>query len=453
MSLSAKSFSLLQRDVFLFITNLITGVIVARKLGPEAMGLWIILQLIPSYAEAFGRMKFDIAAVFFLGKGKYGIGDMTFALNMLAIFTSVAIVIPIVWQFDWFYKILFGKTDAHVESLMYLILLQIPLHFLLMNYTYLYIYREDVKTYNTMVVIRGLFSSVVSISLLVIFELGLFAVVIASILSLFISLLYGVLKFGPIERRKHLLNGPLIKDLFAYGFKLYLTGIVGHLNTYITRLIIVFYLLPSQVAFFGMAQNQGQLIDKIPSALNTLLFPRVSKAVNNDDSARLVAKAFRVVLLILIIVGLFGFILIKPVVFLLYGRSYLPIVIPFWIILPGLLSSGAATVLNQYFTGIGRADICLKIALVPLFIQVIMALILIPPMGLVGAALSFLCALLSITLIQVIVFIKISSCNAKNNLLFRKEDFQIVNNFIRLQIAKILSKLFVRRRVIKHEIY
>ena len=79
MSFAKKSYSLFQRDVFLFLTNIITSVIIARKLGPDMRGLFAILLLIPGYAEAFGRLKFDIAAVYFLGKKSgYGRNSISF---------------------------------------------------------------------------------------------------------------------------------------------------------------------------------------------------------------------------------------------------------------------------------------------------------------------------------------------------------------------------------------
>ena len=93
MSFSEKSFSLLQREIFLFILNLATGIIIARVLGPTMMGLWIILSLIPSYAEAFGRLKFDVAAVYFLGKGKSNIGEMVFILNFITFLISTIIIL------------------------------------------------------------------------------------------------------------------------------------------------------------------------------------------------------------------------------------------------------------------------------------------------------------------------------------------------------------------------
>ena len=88
MSIADKSSSLLKRDVFLYATKLCTSVIIARKLGPEVFGVYLILLLIPSYAECFGRLKFDAAAIYFLGKQKYRLSEMVVTLNFFALFTS-----------------------------------------------------------------------------------------------------------------------------------------------------------------------------------------------------------------------------------------------------------------------------------------------------------------------------------------------------------------------------
>ena len=92
MSLAIKSTSLLKRDAFIYATKIFTSVVIARKLGPEMLGIYVILTLIPLYAESFGRGKFDIAAVYFLGIQKYGMDEMVITLNVLALATSGLIV-------------------------------------------------------------------------------------------------------------------------------------------------------------------------------------------------------------------------------------------------------------------------------------------------------------------------------------------------------------------------
>jgi hypothetical protein len=68
MTLSSNIYSIFQRDLLLFITNLATGVVTARTLGPAALGIWMILCLVPSYAEALGRTKADVASIYFIGQ-------------------------------------------------------------------------------------------------------------------------------------------------------------------------------------------------------------------------------------------------------------------------------------------------------------------------------------------------------------------------------------------------
>lgn len=437
MSLSAKSFTLFQRDVFLFLTNLVTGIIVARVLGPESLGLWAILQLIPSYAESFGRMKFDVAAVYYLGKGKYKIGDVVFTLNVLALITSFTIITIILWQSDWLYHTLFANSRTNVKYLMFLVLPQIPLHFLYMNYSYLFIHREDVNSYNRMVVLQALCSSIGGIALVVIFKLGLKGVVIASTVSIFVSVFYGVYKFGPVKR-KHLINWPLIKDLFSYVNKLYIAGVIGHINSYFTNLIVALYLLPAQVAFYSMAQSRAQLLEKVPNAMSTILFPRISKMDNMAHSAELSAKAFRTSLTILLIAGFIAFIMIKPLVGILYGRDFLPMVIPFWIILPGLILSSSSTTLSQFFQGTGRADIIAKVAVIPMIIQIIVSLLLIPKIGILGAAIAFMMSLVANAITQIFFFLRISQLSFKKHLLIGREDILLVWRFLISVVVKYL---------------
>jgi len=397
--------------------------------------------MVLGYAEAFGRMKFDIAAVYFLGKRKYEVGDVVFTLNAMAIISSLILVALVVWRFDWVYGVLFAKSNINVRVLMYVILLQIPLQFLSLNYSYLYIYREDVRTYNGMVIAKALFFSIVGITLLVVFKLGLLAVVVSSVLSVLVGLLYGIARFGRAEKPGRYLNVPLIKDLASYGTIFYLTGIIGQLNAYVTRLVVVFYLAPAQVAYFAMAQNQGQLLNKVPDALNALLYPRISKMDREEDSARLAATAFRVVLVILLAAGCVAFVVIAPLVHLLYGRAFVAMVVPFRIILPGLVLSGATTVIDQYFSGIGRPDLSAKIAVVPIIMQVIAAVALIPLMALVGAAAALLLALSSVSLIRLVVFLRMSKCTVRSDLLIRQRDVKVVVTFLISQIGAVQRRL------------
>ncbi len=445
MSLANKAFSIFKRDAFLFVTQIITNVVIARKLGPEMMGVWLIIGMIPSYAESFGRMKFDVAAVYFLGKNKYSMGEVALTLNVLAIITSALIVILILWQFDWLYGLLFSKSTIDARSMLYLILLQIPLTNLYMNYSYLLIHNEDIKTYNWMIIIKSLVSSVVAIVLIFVFDLDLLAMVGASVLSIFLGLLYGSYRLGPTERPARIVNIPLIRDLFQYGSKLYVGGLIGHFQIYITNLLVALYLVPAQVAFFSLARGLGELLNKVPSALNTILFPRLMKTAGPEEVAHLSARAFRLIFVLLVIAGVIAFALIKPVVYILYGAEFLPLVMPFLILIPGIVLVGATTTFMQYFMGVNRADLGITLPLFPLILQLVLSLILIPEFGIKGAALALVSGMLLFSLISIWMFMRLSGCVFKQDLMIRWQDLYYLYGFFADEARK-LNNILLRQK-------
>jgi len=445
MSLAVKSTSILKRDIFLYSMRIVTNVIIARKLGPEMLGVSTILSLIPSYAESFGRMKFDIAAVYFLGKQKYQMGEMVLTLNMLALATSGIIVAVILWQFEWIYRLIFDKTDYDATLLMYFILLQIPLQFLLMNYTYLIIHREDVVTYNRMVVINALVTSVLAAALLFLFDLNLWAVVGSSMLGTLLSLAYGMFGLGSTGNRGKLINVSLIRDLFHYSFKLYTGGLISHFQIYITNLLTALYLMPAQVAFFSMARGYGQMMDQVPAALNTILLPRLIKTVATDEAAKLVARAFRLILVLLSVVGAVAMALIHPVVQLMYGKAFLPMVVPFLILIPGIIGSGAITPFMQFFLSINRADLGVILPIPSLAVQVVLAFVMIPLYGPVGASIAFSTGLLVFSLSSIWMFLRLSNSTLSDDLMIRREDIIYLWHFSTAEFYKILHTIKIKR--------
>jgi O-antigen/teichoic acid export membrane protein len=157
------------------------------------MGVWILLSLIPIYAESFGRLKFDIASVYFLGKGLYAEKDVERTLNSVAIIVSLIICVPTIVLSKQICIYLFNGSTANLFYLR-LVILQIPFSFLYMNYSYLLIYKENTKVYNVMTVIKALVGSFGALILILLFGLGISAVVITSVASVLLALLYGYYK-------------------------------------------------------------------------------------------------------------------------------------------------------------------------------------------------------------------------------------------------------------------
>ena len=436
MSFAQKTFSIFKRDVLLFILNIFTSIVIARKLGPELLGIWVIISLIPSYAEAFGRTKFDLAAVYFIGKKKYIENEILYHLNLVAITTGISITVLILIFKDYINQFLFNGTPNSL-TFIYAILPIISLNFLYLNYSYLLISREDIKYYNYMVIIKAIIGSGGACLLLLVFDFGLWSVLMASVLSVLIALIFGRWRFNKTNinsTRVFKLNTGLLIDFFNYSYKLYLGGIISYLNVYLMKSLLAIYMTPEKLAFYSMAQERATLLNKLPAAANVLLYPVVSRS-NQSDSSISTIKAFKIILILGTLSSIIFAFLIKPLVYILYGELYLPMVIPFLIILPGILINGTCSVFTSYFTGSGRSDLVMKLSIFPLILQIILGFILIRYFGIFGAAFTFTLGMSFLSILQIFFFLKLSKTSFKE-LIPVSSDYIYIYNFFKLQLTQ-----------------
>lgn len=103
MSFTEKSASIFKRDIFIRLWTIFTSIIIARNLGSATMGLWYILLMIPSYAEPLGRLKLDVASVYFIGKRKYRVGEIYFNLIAISLFSSAIVISLFFWQREFIF--------------------------------------------------------------------------------------------------------------------------------------------------------------------------------------------------------------------------------------------------------------------------------------------------------------------------------------------------------------
>ena len=437
MSFAQKSFSIFKRDILLFILNVFTSIIIARKLGPELLGIWIIISLIPSYAEAFGRTKFDLAAVYFIGKKKYTENETLYHLNIVAAISAIFIIAFIFFFDNYINQLLFNDTTNNL-TLIYAILPIIPLNFFFLNYSYLLISREDIEYYNIMIIIKAIIGSGGACVLLLIFDLGLWSVIMASNFSVLIALIFGVWRFNKTNLDSKIifkLNTDLLKDFFNYSYKLYFSGLIGYLNNYSMKLILSILLSPSKVAFFSLAQERANLLNKIPDAVNLLLYPRVSSSGEEESSLKTV-KAFRILLILSFFSSILLAVFIYPLVLLMYGEAYIPMVIPFIIVLPGILIHGTSSVFISYFNGIGRSDLTMKLSFFPLISQLILGITLINYFGIIGAAFSFTLAMFFFGFLKIFFFIKTSKISLDEHIPV-SSDYIYIIKFFKAKIFKL----------------
>ena len=423
MGFSDKCVSVFKRDIFTKLWSILAGVIIARILGPASMGIWYILLMIPSYAEPFGRFKCDIASVYYLGKGKYSFAETYFNLIAVTLISSAAVMLFFLWQRQFIFETLL-KSSLSDRYLVYAMILYIPVSFINICYSYLFLAKEDVVGYNLLVILPLVISTLLSVILLIL-KLGLTGLVLATLCGGIIGVCFAAHRIAKTERMFFHVNIPMLKDFFKFGSKLYLSGLVDHFQLYVSAMLVAVFLIPSAVTFYRMGQQNALLLCMITSAVGTFLYPLVTRE-NENNGNMITIRTCRLCMLILVILAVFGAVLVKPAVLILYGKTFLPQVEPFLIILPGVVLYGASTLLSSYFLGKGKPGIVLKLSFIPLLTQLVLCTILIPRFGIIGAAISTSISYALAGIFNIIIFSALVGVTIQDAVVPRKADLVLL---------------------------
>lgn len=439
MTFTDKLFSIFTRDVVLFGTTLLTSMVIARYLGPEKMGIWTLLLLIPGYAEAFGRLQIDVSSVYFIGKGKVKLGEATFILNLVSVIILSVIGLVGFLNIDFLHNQIFKNVEMDVQKLIYGVFLIIPLRFIYINYGYLLIALEEIKSYNKLVIIQAITTSTLSVGMVMLMNFGILGALIGSIFGLLISISYGIAKVNILDKIRPNFNIGLIIEMVKYSTQLYISGLIGFLQNNIATLIASLYVAPAQIAFFALGKSISDISTRmVPTAVNTILFPRISASNDERKSIDLAIRSFRVTFLIISTTTIILFCLIKPIIFILYGSDYYPLIDIFVIIIVSVVAVQSSSVFNSYLTGSGNVQLLPKISILPLLLQIILSFYLVSDLGIKGIAISYAISCACLFVFQVTFFLKLTGTKIRS-LFIRHEDFKTIKNFFIYKIKAILK--------------
>ena len=84
-----------------------------------------------------------------------------------------------------------------------------------------------------MIIIKAIIGSGGACLLLLVFDFGLWSILMANVFSVLISFMFGRWRFNKTNinsKRNFKLNTDLLIDFFNYSYKLYICGIISYLN-------------------------------------------------------------------------------------------------------------------------------------------------------------------------------------------------------------------------------
>ena len=182
-----------------------------------------------------------------------------------------------------------------------------------------------------------------------------------------------------------------LKELFTYGWKIFLSSIIKMLYNDLRSLVIGKFFTPADLAFYNRGQTLPQLIDtNITGTIDSVLFPAYSK-LQDDKLAMITAmrRAVKTSCYILMPALSLMAAVSTPLVILLLTEKWLPCVPYMQILCFSFMFSPIETENLQSIKAIGRSDIVLKLEIAKRSIGVLLLIISVP-FGLLVIASSML---------------------------------------------------------------
>lgn len=193
------------------------------------------------------------------------------------------------------------------------------------------------------------------------------------------------------------------KKLIVFGGKMFGANLINMINLQADVALLGYFLNATNVGYYSAATGLSKFFLVIPQAIQTVSYPATSEywsKKNMPGLQKMLDKSMRYSALALMPAGLAIGLFAEDMVVSIYGQGFQQSAIPLQILLIGTVIFGVGcTSIGGLLAGINRPDLSLKAAGISAAINVMLNIVLIPKLGISGAAIATCTSLITMTLI------------------------------------------------------
>jgi len=246
---------------------------------------------------------------------------------------------------------------------------------------------------------------------------------------------------------KFVLDLKFIKEQFIYCIPLGLVGIMQVLNTHLDKLIISGYFTPSEFAIYSTGTMEIPIVSLVTISLATAALPHMSKEYNTNrninNALQIWGKITKTSAAIIFPVFFILVFYSKGYIGFLFSEKYFSCIPLFLVRLLRLPLS--CTIFGNMLIIMGKQKVTILNMLISIAVNVLFNILLIPPLGMIGAALSGVIMHITVIFLQLYQISKYTKVKIKNLLPYYRLlqilcvsflailPIYIISNFVNLQ--------------------
>jgi O-antigen/teichoic acid export membrane protein len=435
MSFFKQSLSTFATQVVSMFFGIGAGIVTARILGPTLKGQAALLTMISQVIFMLCSMGLGSAFSFQVAKQRFEINKIITAAAFLSVvFGSVGILV--------FYLSL--PLHASVwdgipaELVFYAALLSIVCIFA--NYLtrivvgYGRIYSMNVADFS-----RTVTNFMAIIVFVWMFGMQLDGMMLAYWLAPAVQLLVLLYVLREDLRPVNFFKRDFLKATAGYGCKSHALLIINFLNYRVDMLLLKHFMTATEVGYYSLAVGMAELMWLVPNSAVAPLFSEVA-ASDNLDRSLLTLRTARWSLIFLIILAFGGVFFGRTFIALLYGANFLSSFEPFLWLLPGICLFPLFKLLTVDLAARGNPGYGTIASAVALLVNVGANILLIPHMGMNGAALATSISYSFMSLLSLFFFLRETGYALTDVFIIPREERRLIMHFITRFLERFKSK-------------
>lgn len=179
----------------------------------------------------------------------------------------------------------------------------------------------------------------------------------------------------------------ILASSMRYGIKSYPANIFALFTYRLDTFFVNLYSGAASVGLYSTGVSSAELLWYVPNAISSALFPK-SATLDKDIGAQLTARVCRQTLLIMVPLTFVSAIIGRVLIPLFYGINFIGAVIPFLLLLPGIIGMVLSKIISANLSGSGTPQFATYSSALTFVATVALDILLIPKYNIAGAAIA-----------------------------------------------------------------
>jgi O-antigen/teichoic acid export membrane protein len=364
-----------------------TSIVLARWLGAADRGLLGIMVTAAGVALALAGLGLPMSVMYFASRkdsdGPALLANSTLHAAVLALF-----LIPGAWALRG--PLASAFAGGHGGRVWILAAVLVPVTLLDWTTHNQLLGELRFGLYNSLVILSKVATLVLVVTLIGVWHLGVGAALLATMAASVVMIagsLPTILAHGSPRLRLS-----LYRRLVSYGVRVQAGSVLQILNYRLDILVLGLFVPLRQVGYYFVAEFLAELVVTIANAFQSSVLPLVARQESRGEQDSTTIAAIRHHTILALAATAANAVFAPIVILFALTSGYRPAIVPFFILLPSMVFLGLGTVVQSDLRGRGRPGLSSAYAGVAVAVTVLFDFALIPPFGVVGAAIASVCA-------------------------------------------------------------